>query len=86
MLQQVVEFAFQRIERGAPCRRQLALIGRLVVNATLVELRGPVVARLQAHCFPPKKASIRKPYLSRVALNYLWITWGERLIRPVAFQ
>jgi len=36
VLQQVVEFALQRIERGAPGRRHQALIIGLNLNATLV--------------------------------------------------
>ena len=37
-LQQVVKFALQRIERGAPRGRQQALLGRFVSGFTLVGL------------------------------------------------
>ena len=87
VVQQFLEFTLQRVERGAPCRCELTFFFRLVLNATLVGLRGSIVARLQAHSFFPRiRPWTDHAYLSRVASNYLWINRPIRLIRRVAFQ
>ena len=74
-MQQIVKFALQRIEGCAPCWCQKTLLTGLNVDATLTGLREPVVARLHAHVFSPKVfgPQLTKAYLSRAALNYLWI-------------
>ena len=56
MLQQFLKFALERVERSAPGRRHQALFIWPILNVTLVGLRGSIVARLQAHFFPPNQA------------------------------